>query len=499
MHLFALVPLSLVPLARLPIPGAEIPAFDRPSQRLFVTSAMDVHAFALDASGTPRGLGFARLGEIGDDVTHVAVDPAERGFIAACVVPQRFATRFGRVAFIDPITLQQVGQVNVGHNPDSCVFTPGGEFLIVANEGQAETLPTGEIVDPPGSVTVIDLRRVKHASDLQTLKDADVAELMLHGPALDEALASDNPPRISERNRQTPALDLEPEYVTAPDNQFAYVTLQENNAVLRVGLDPARIDRLTGLGLVDRVIDASDRDGSLAPVWQVSCAPMPDQLATLRSGEAKFLLMAEEGDTRGPATSDGAGIGDEARVADLLSWTPTSSEFVSRADAAPERLGRLNVLVDAARGREGGPGSLVVPGTRSLSVYDATTMARVADTGSAFEIATLSLFADDARSDDRGPEPEGVVVTTIDDQPLAIVSLERPGAIAGVDLRDPAAPALAWVYPSAWDGDRGPEGMCLIEGLGGRTLLVVCFETSGTLVVYEVTSAQTRARNRAKK
>lgn len=482
-----LVPLTLVPLLRVPIPGAEIPAYDRATGRLFVTSARDVHAFELCNGSNARGVGFARLGQSGDDVTHVAADPAGRGFLAACLVPERFASQFGHVVFFDPLTLREVARVATGHNPDSCAFTPGGEFLVVANEGQAQVLPTGEIVDPPGSVTVIDLRRVRSASDLARLGDADVAELMLHGPAIDMAVESERPPRISERNRRTPALDLEPEYVTSPDNQWAFVSLQENNAVLRIRLDPARIDAFLGLGLVEREIDASDRDGSLGPAWAVSCAPMPDQIAALRSGGTRYLVMAEEGDVRGDADRDGTGVGDAARIGDLVAWGVIGDDVVSAEDAAPERLGRLNVLADSAMGWDEEAGTLIVPGARSIGVYDAETMRRVGDTGSDFEIAAASLFGDDSRSDDRGPEPEGVIVATFGDRPFAFVSLERPGAVAVVDLAEPAAPRLISVHPSAWEGDLGPEGMCLIERSDGAPILVVCYETSGTVVFYEVT------------
>lgn len=481
-----LLPLTLAPLLRVPMPGAEIPVYDRVTGRLFVTSATDVHALELREGSDARGIGFARLGLAGDDVTHVAADPAGRGFLAACLVPARFATKFGHVVFIDPLTLREVGRVAAGHNPDSCAFSPGGEFLVVANEGQAEVLPTGEIVDPPGSVTVIDLRGVRSAADLAGLRDSDVREVALHGDVLDRAMGSMCPPRISERNRESPAVDLEPEYVTAPDNQWAYVSMQENNAVLRVALDTARVDAIVGLGLVDRVIDASDADGSRGPAWEVSCAPMPDQLAVFGAGGVRYLVMAEEGDSRGNATAGGEGVGDAARVSDLVAWGVIGEEVVPSEAAAPERLGRLNVLVDAARGPDGAPGSLVAPGTRSIGVYDTSTMTRMGDTGSQFEVATLSLFGDDSRSDDRGPEPEGVIIATIGDRRVAFVSLERPGAIAMVDLTEPSAPRLVSVHPSAWDGDLGPESMCLIERPDGGSILVVCYETSGTVVLYGV-------------
>jgi hypothetical protein len=482
--------LTLIPLARVPIPGAEIPAFDRASQRLLVTSGPDVHAFEFEVPSRPRGVGFVRLGSLADDVTHVATDPARRGFAAACLVPERFAARHGYVAFFDPATLKEVARVAVGHNPDSCAFTPGGEFLVVANEGQAQALESGQIIDPPGSVTVIDLRRVRSAADLSNLGDAPTTTMLMSGAALDAALHSDMPPRIAPRNRETPVLDLEPEYIVAPTNTTAYVSLQENNAIAEITLDPPGIARITGLGSVPRDLDGSDRDGPLGSSWTMNALPMPDQIASFKRDGERYFVLAEEGDTRGEMdASDTPTLADTARVSDLASWWGSDEVRVPAGLLEPHRLGRLHILTDMAdMDGDGSLDTMVVPGTRSLGVYAGDSMRRVGDTGSSLEIATLSLFADDSRSDDRGPEPEGVALADVSGSTIAFVSIERPGAIATIDLSIPDRPTLLSVYPSAWEGDRGPEGMCLIEAPGGDRFLAVCYETSGTLVVYAVTT-----------
>lgn len=480
--------LSLIPLARMPMPGAEIPAFDRVSGRLLVTSSHDVHAVQIDEAGGLRGVGFMRVGQSGDDVTHVAIDPGSRGFAAACLVPERFATQFGHVVFFDPITLKEVARVAVGQNPDSCAFTPRGEFLIVANEGQPEVLASGQIVDPPGSITVIDLRSVRSMADLERVGEQQATTLLVSGAPLDVAMASGSPPRIAPRNRESPALDMEPEYVVAQSDHVAYVSLQENNALAEVALDPPRIVRITGLGAVERTLDGSDQDGPLGSSWSVLAQPMPDQIASFTSGGKRLLVTAEEGDSRGsqrgPEPVDPA---DTARVADLATWWGTDEDMITAPMLEARNLGRLNVLIDGADGDGNGKlDTLVTPGTRSIGVYDCATMERIGDTGSTLEVATLSLFGDDSRSADRGPEPEGVVLMGIGERTIALVSLERPGAVAALDLSSPLRPELLSIYPSAWDGDLGPEGMCLIDLPNGLCVLAVCFEASGTLVLYEV-------------
>ncbi len=480
--------LVLIPLARLPLPGGEITAYDRISGRVLVTSATDVHALEFNDKAELRGVGFARLGVSGDDVTHIAIDPAGRGFVAVCLVPERFGAQHGYVVFFDPLSLKEISRIGVGHNPDSCAFSPGGEFLVVANEGQAQVLATGEILDPPGSVTVIDLRRVREARDLSRICDAQATTVLFSGAAMDAALASTNRPRIATRNAETPALDVEPEYVIAPNNQTAYVSLQENNAIAEISLDPPAIRRVAGLGLVPRSLDGSDVDGALTSSWSVDSLPMPDQIASFVSGGARYLVLAEEGDTRGEQRSRGeVGLADVARARDLVAWFGIDSAKLDERLLGDHALGRLHVLVDMADADGNGRvDTLVALGTRSIGVYDASTMERVGDSGSSLETATMLLTADDSRSDDRGPEPEGVVVTSFGERTIAFVSLERPGAIACVDLSVPANPSLLSVYPSAWDGDLAPEGMCVIETAQGKRLLVVCYEGSGTVVAYEV-------------
>jgi hypothetical protein len=105
----------------------------------------------------------------------------------------------------------------------------------------------------------------------------------------------------------------------------------------------------------------------------------------------------------------------------------------------------------------------------------------------------------DGRSDDKGPEPEGVVVAELFGSTYAFVGLERIGGIAVFDLGDPRAPTLV-TYVNDRDfggdaeqgtaGDLGPEGLIVIaegDSPTGVPLLVVAYEVSGSVAVYELT------------
>ena len=112
----------------------------------------------------------------------------------------------------------------------------------------------------------------------------------------------------------------------------------------------------------------------------------------------------------------------------------------------------------------------------------------------------------DSRSDDKGPEPEGIAVGEVDGELYAFVGLERVGGIMMFSLSDPRQPKFVTYQntmqfreaPQAGAPreliDSGPEGLLFIsadKSPTDRPLLVVGFEVSGTTRVYELTKVAT--------
>ena len=147
-------------------------------------------------------------------------------------------------------------------------------------------------------------------------------------------------------------------------------------------------------------------------------------------------------------------------------------------------------------------------GARSFSIWD-TQGNLVFDSGAEFEQITAALFPDDFnstndendtfdnRSDNKGPEPEGVAIGEIDGRTYAFIGLERFGGIMTYDITDPAE-AFFVDYVNNRDftgdaeagtaGDLGPEGLAFIaaaDSPNGNPLLVVGNEVSGTTTVFE--------------
>jgi choice-of-anchor I-like protein/phytase-like protein len=271
----------------------------------------------------------------------------------------------------------------------------------------------------------------------------------------------------------------------------------------RVG-ERGRVQRGPVLGIVSfddgNRLDASDRDGAVrVRHWPVLGSYMPDGLHALRVKGEDYFLTANEGDTRHY---------DAKRLADVdldPSRFGAAASLQSRAS-----LGRLKIsALDGDLDGDGDLDEIHAFGARSLSVWSAAGEL-VFDTGSLFEDVTAVALANefnsnndenmsfDTRSDDRGPEPEGLELAEISGRAYAFVGLERVGGIVVLDVSDPRAPVFVeYVNPRDFSGsadrggarDLGPEGLKFVPaGVSptGRDLLLVGNEVSGTTTAYEV-------------
>ncbi|APH04789.1 hypothetical protein A9C19_08540 [Bacillus weihaiensis] len=150
-------------------------------------------------------------------------------------------------------------------------------------------------------------------------------------------------------------------------------------------------------------------------------------------------------------------------------------------------------------------------GARSFSIWDAHTLNQVYDSGSDFENITSTVYgkdffnsnndenAFDSRSDDKGPEPESVIVGNVQGQNYAFIGLERVGGIMMYDISDPEAPKFTKYFSSRIfttekdvtleSGDSAPEGLTFIPAEfspTGQNLLLAAHEITGTIAAYQV-------------
>ena len=480
--------------------GAEIVAYDRRTKRAFAINSQDNDLAVIDLRdpGAPILIEKVSLDDYGAGLNSV---DTHDGLVAVAVEASP-KTDPGKVVFIDARTLAVRGAVTVGALPDMLTFDGDGERVLVANEGEPVSYLPGA-VNPEGSVSIVDLGRgVARA----TVRTAD-----FRGFSKEQLLAQGV--RVFGPGA-TAAQDLEPEYITM-QGRTAWVTLQEANAVAVLDVPTATITGIVPLGLKDHRVagnglDASDRDNAInIATWPVFGMYQPDAIASFRVGPQQFLVTANEGDSR--SGDDFPGFNEEVRLGSsgyVLDPTAFPNAAALKANAA---LGRLNVTnASGDLDRDGDFDQIHVFGARSFSIWT-TGGELVWDSGDQFEqffanpsngyAAVFNTnheeLAKDNRSDNKGPEPEGVAVGKVAGRSFAFIALERIGGVMAYDVTNPLAPTFA-AYANTRSltelkGDLGAEGIEFIpeeDSPNGTPLVLVGNEVSRTVSVFQVNTAR---------
>ncbi|TJZ76255.1 choice-of-anchor I family protein [Chitiniphilus eburneus] len=534
--------------------AAEIPAFDPASKRGFIVNAKKGVIDVLDLTDPAQPVHIGELSAqailAGAEINSVSLHD---GIVAVAIqAPDKTAP--GYAAFYRAADLAPLSHVQIGALPDMITFTPDGKTVLVANE--AEPSPDYQI-DPPGSISVIDVRDIAHpvvrTADF-TAWDGKEAELRAKGV------------RIYGPNAKA-SQDLEPEYIAvSADSTTAWVTLQENNALAKVDIAQAKVIDILPLGFKDHGLagnglDVSDADGKIdIRTWPgLRGLYLPDAIAAYAVDGKTYLVTANEGDSRAWFSDETAyfagdaskGFVEEFRVKHLVhkdgfdrrknddlppqlralavggTLNPAIFGYCGATATNPgnctkdEQLGRLNVTwtMGYQTNADGTPklngaGKLVYDalysfGGRSISIWDENGV-QVWDSGDQLETKLAELnptffnsdhekAAFDDRSDNKGPEPEGVTLGRIGTKTFAFIGLERVGGVMIYDITNPKAPfyvsylntrdftAADPATPAA--GDLGPEGLIFVpasKSPNGKPMLIVGNEVSGTTAIYQV-------------
>jgi hypothetical protein len=474
---------------------AAIVAYEPRSAQLYGTNIGQQRIDVIDISDptAPVLSNTIDITPCGSRVASVAVSP---GGIVAAAVGATDPQAPGTLALFDaegtPLAAVEVGAV-----PDMVTFTPNGRYALVANEGE----PSDDYsVDPEGTVSIVRIPRNPSRLSQEDVATADFTAF--NDQPLDPSIRIFGP-------GATVAQDLEPEYITVADNsRTAWVTLQENNAVAVIDIRRAQVTDLFGLGYKDHslqgsALDASDKDDIINIAnYPVQGMYLPDSIDNFRSFGRRYLITANEGDSRGYDTFD-----EEARIGELTldpTVFPDAEELQDKT-----ALGRLQCTT--AQGDIDGDGDfdeLYSFGARSFTIWD-TRGRLVFDSGDQLEQITAAAYPDefnstddengsfDDRSDAKGPEPEGVVVGRHRGHSYAFIGLERIGGIVAFDVTFAWAPKFVqYINTRDFTGDpeAGTAGDLATEGLlfiparrspTGKALLVAAFEVSGTTSVFE--------------
>ncbi|MCB9063708.1 MAG: choice-of-anchor I family protein [Chitinophagales bacterium] len=475
--------------------SAEILAYDSASNRIFVVNSeknvLQILSFATPSA--PTKVDSVDMSTYGGGINSVDV----KNGIVAVAVQANPKTDSGSVVFLD-VNGTFLKQVKAGMLPDMIAFTPDGKYVLTANEGEPNDAYT---VDPEGSITIIDMQNgVSNATATHatfTSFNGQVNILKAQGV------------RVFGANNPTLAQDLEPEYLAFnATSDTAVVTLQENNAVAIIDIPNKKVALIAPLGTKDHSVagnglDATDRSPeALIANWPVRGLYLPDGIATYQVNGTNYAIVANEGDAR-----DYGGYAEEARIKDKsLKLDPT--KFPEGALYKEDYcMGRLNITTSLGdTDNDNDFDVLYSYGSRGFAIINATNGNTVFESGDQLEQITLAdpkvgkIFNasnDDndarGRSDNKGPEPETVVIGKIRDTAYAFIGLERIGGVMIYDVTNPASPVFVDYIntrdTAAFGGDNGPEGLKFLhkdDNPHGKYYLLTANEISGTVAVFEV-------------
>ncbi len=428
--------------------------------------------------------------------------------------------------------------VEAGALPDMLTFTPDGDTVLVANEGEPSDDYTN---DPEGSISKIDI-----SGGAATVTQADVTSIGFSDFNDGGTATLGANVRIAAKATSV-AADLEPEYIAiSGDGETAWAILQENNAVAVIDVVNSEVTAVLGLGFKDHSLpgnelDASNRDDGInIQNWPLFGVFMPDSADAYEVDGTTYIVTANEGDSR-EYESDSGDYVDEIRIGDIVDPEeagatidlPNLTDFAESVEVLTENenLGRIKVLTDlgvectddTSIATTGQPDetctyrALYSFGARSFSIWNGETGALVFDSGDDFERITSEELGEefnatndenggDNRSDDKGPEPEAIEIAEIDGNTYAFIGLERVGGIMVYNISEPEAPefvqyinrrdftvdieALVDADDFSAAGDLGPESIYFVsadDSPNGENLIIVGNEVSGTTSIFSIT------------
>jgi DNA-binding beta-propeller fold protein YncE len=473
---------------------AEIVKYNKDNQKMYLVNgaaqSVDIVSvanlssnkqteFTMDKRLNITAMGQAH-GFASGDITSIDVNKKEN--IIAIAVQGATYKDHGSIVILD-YNGNYLKHFEAGVQPDMVTFSPDNKYILSANEGEPrEGYSAQGATDPKGSVTIVDIKKgVNKATSLTIgFEPFDSTEERTE-------LINDH---VLLKPNTLPSVDLEPEYISVSDNsRYAYVSLQEANAIATIDLKTGEMVSVKGLGfknhnLKQNSLDAL-KDGQVNLTTQnLYGTYMPDGIVTQKIANKPYIFTANEGDSREWGEYEDAG-----------SYTFPGTSYKIDTILNSERDG-----LDADR--------TYIYGGRSFSIWDATTMEQVYDSGSDFEKVTGDLYPDafnssnnktelDSRSGKKGPEPEDIKVMNLKGKTYAFIGLERTGGIMMYDVTN-IQKVKFYDYVNLRDfagtdvstsGDLAPEGLNVVEAKDsptGKPLLLVANEVSGNVRIYEI-------------
>ena len=434
----------------------------------------------------------------------------------------------------------------MGPLPDMILPNGACTILAVANEGEGKQDDAGVLVDPVGSVDLVDLAtyavsRVDFAGLAATdaeLEAKGVDQLMSLASMTyfnDHSYIKDDLDWDAAIAAYTPATQLEPEYLAwSGDDATVYVNLQENSAVVAVDAATATAADVFGLGLkswaATKIDTVKDGECILETKPGFATMRMPDSIAAFTLDGAAAASRARAPPAPPPRSRSAA---TQARTTSSsrrrATTTPTATSRTSRSSRTWSRTRRRSRTTSRTSSPAGmadafsnfgdtkmrvtiGPRAVdysdpaapvfekaVGYGDRGISIYEAspTALTWVWDSGSAFEenVCQYYPWAFNGIQDEEFAltrAPGGYLYNSLPAGDGLIETLDEmndpdeDGCADAGDGQPGACPLGGTVDERSLKDGAGTEAMTVGVACG-RLVAVTATEKSGVLMAYDVT------------
>jgi hypothetical protein len=285
------------------------------------------------------------------------------------------------------ITSTRPGTARHGH------VSADGRYVFTADEGEPRAAAATDVsLDPPGSVTIVDTMgttdltddTVTHVGFDDTTKIDD--DVHIKGIETDSTTGL-----LIQRSKTAPYAtnDLEPEYVTlSEDGLTAYVTLQEANAIATIDVATKTLVSVKSLGYKDLSLPENSLDLVQESTATISLENipaygmyMPAGAATYTVNGKTYVLTANEGDSRN--------LYPTRRKILAINFSDSDvSSFFFDSGTVSATSGNFTDIYYTEIASDMGTENAYLFGARSFSIWDASTMAQVYDSGNDFEVIT---------------------------------------------------------------------------------------------------------------
>ena len=459
------------------------------------------------------------------DITCVAMSPKQ--YVIATVVPVDHSINDGWLAFIDPSnqSVFNLFKMKDCFLPDHVTTTNDGNIILVSCEAEPSNNEAKKPqYNPPGSVGFLNV--TFDDENKWEYYNLGFAEFDIGGKYQDRLPEDIYIPLYNDSGNLSFSITAEPEHIVVDfEDKYAYIGLQESNAVGLLDIENMEIINIFSLGFGyfgdNGGLDPSDKDDGInIQQYDLYAMRQPDDIDYYQTKTGrKFIFTANEGDSKG---------WDEERVEDLeLDPDIFGPENVTDILQDKELLGRLKV--SKLIGQENDTFSeLYTFSSRDFTVYEIfldkngipQNISLHFSSDNDFEMITSKLIPDgfnadyegccksfDSRSDAKGPEPEGITIGQCPNGRLYVfICMERVGGIFAYDFTDIENITFADYYnnrnfsleyddsgrPPQEAGDIGPEQMRWIDGdiYGNDPLLVVSNPQSASVTMYRIDCGQ---------